>query len=60
MSPIWTTSLVEREQESREQTRKHNLALQEHIEILRSRLSTDQDLKESLKALGGVKVTRLD
>ena len=39
---------------------KHDLALQEHIKILRSRLSTDQDLKESLKALGGVKVTRLD
>ena len=48
------------EQNAREEQRKHALLLQEHMDILRSRLSSDQDLKESLTALWGVKVTRLD
>ena len=60
MSPVWTPSLVEMEQNAREEQRKHALLLQEHMEILRSRLSSDQDLKKSLTALWGVKVTRLD
>ena len=51
---------MEREQDRMEHQRKHDLALQEHVEILRSRLSTDQDLKKSIIALWGVKVTRLD
>ena len=60
VSPVWTPSLEESEQNRKEQQRKHDQALQEHIEILRSRLSTDQDLKESINALWGIKVIRLD
>ena len=51
---------MEREQDNREQQRKHDQALREHVTTLKSRLSTDQDLKKSIGALWGVKVTRKD
>ena len=60
VSPVWTPSLVEREQDNREEQRKHDQALREHVTTLKSRLSTDQDLKKSIGALWGVKVTRKD